>query len=312
MNERKGTASMPISLDLMDSKRGNEEEGVPELLNLPRESSAVEAKSLRDEIRRVQQTLEHKMKEKVDKRDLEEIKGIIRQFLALFYFLANMLKFIDEELQQKTKRFVDKQDLKMYKTYLEKQLENLFTLIQTRIPTVPEGDSAMLSKKPLGGWSCASCEKNLTNIMSQSQDHQSWNRLPMREPNIKLAKAGQGFSKILSKMKPGELNIGSSRIGEDDSQLITQSLNISPNTRDINGNIGNMMQKYNSNVVQYQSASRIATTSMFANFQQQQQQQQQEIEIIDGEIQGQATMIHNRSVSQLPKINQKMSKQRKQ
>ena len=29
---------------------------------------------------------------------------------------------------------------------------------------MPDGDNAMLSKKPLGGWSCASCEKNLTNL----------------------------------------------------------------------------------------------------------------------------------------------------
>ena len=33
-------------------------------------------------------------------------------------------------------------------------------------PRMPRGESeiAMLSKKPLGGWSCASCEKDLTNI----------------------------------------------------------------------------------------------------------------------------------------------------
>ncbi len=53
-----------------------------------------------------------------------------------------------------------------------------------------EGDNAMLTKKPLGGWSCASCEKNLTNMQSQGHDHTSWNRMPFRDPNERMAKVG--------------------------------------------------------------------------------------------------------------------------
>lgn len=30
-----------------------------------------------------------------------------------------------------------------------------------------EINEAMLQKKPLGGWSCASCQKNLVNISGQ-------------------------------------------------------------------------------------------------------------------------------------------------
>jgi hypothetical protein len=49
----------------------------------------------------------------------------------------------------------------------------------------------MLSKKPLGGWSCASCEKNLSNMITMPQaEHHHWNRMPYRDPNERMAKVG--------------------------------------------------------------------------------------------------------------------------
>jgi len=48
----------------------------------------------------------------------------------------------------------------------------------------------MLAKKPLGGWSCASCEKNLVNLSGQINDNLAWNRLPFRDPNERMAKVG--------------------------------------------------------------------------------------------------------------------------
>lgn len=76
-------------------------------------------------------------------------------------------------------------------------MEDLFSLIQARIANQPGGDNAILAKKPLGGWSCASCEKNLTNMIKESNEFTAWNRMPFRDPNDKLKKVGQGFSKIL-------------------------------------------------------------------------------------------------------------------
>ena len=66
----------------------------------------------------------------------------------------------------------------------------------------PEEDTGMFTKKPLAN--CASCEKNITNLLVNGADHQNWNRLPFREPNERIARYGQGFSKILSTMKNSE------------------------------------------------------------------------------------------------------------
>jgi hypothetical protein len=61
----------------------------------------------------------------------------------------------------------------------------------------------MFTKKPLTGLSCASCEKNITNLYGQGAvDHTTWNRMPVRDPADRIARVGQGFSKMLSMMKP--------------------------------------------------------------------------------------------------------------
>lgn len=37
-------------------------------------------------------------------------------------------------------------------------------------------------KKPLNGFSCASCEKDLLNLQGQIAAYNAWNKLPMRDP----------------------------------------------------------------------------------------------------------------------------------
>jgi hypothetical protein len=63
----------------------------------------------------------------------------------------------------------------------------------------------MFSKRHLGPLACASCEKNIVNMYGQKVDHHVWNKLPFRDPNERIARYGQGFSKILSHMRPSEL-----------------------------------------------------------------------------------------------------------
>jgi len=65
-----------------------------------------------------------------------------------------------------------------------------------------EGDDAMLSRKPLGGYSCASCEKGLEQLLGRKADHQPWNRMPYRDPADRIARVGPGFSRMLSTVQP--------------------------------------------------------------------------------------------------------------
>jgi len=52
----------------------------------------------------------------------------------------------------------------------------------------PAGDEAMLTKKYVGPADCASCDKGVMNLNGGRAEHISWNRLPFREPNERIAK----------------------------------------------------------------------------------------------------------------------------
>ena len=67
-------------------------------------------------------------------------------------------------------------------------------------------DDAMFSKKPLGGFSCASCEKDIENLHGKKVEFMPWSKLPFREPSERIARVGQGFSKMLSMINPEQLS----------------------------------------------------------------------------------------------------------
>ena len=49
-------------------------------------------------------------------------------------------------------------------------------------------DDAMFTKKPLGGVSCASCEKNITDLCGKMAEYQPWKRLPFKEPGERISR----------------------------------------------------------------------------------------------------------------------------
>ena len=68
-----------------------------------------------------------------------------------------------------------------------------------------DGEDAMLAKKPLGGWSCASCQKDLMNLRGEMAGYHPWSKFPMRDPTERLARVGHGFSRMLSMLKPDSI-----------------------------------------------------------------------------------------------------------
>ena len=59
----------------------------------------------------------------------------------------------------------------------------------------------MVSKKHLCGFSCACCDKDLINLNAKQVEYVTWGRMPNRDPYERIARVGQGFSKILSVME---------------------------------------------------------------------------------------------------------------
>ena len=124
-----------------------------------------------------------------------------------------------------TKQFADKGDTRKALKLHEKQFQNLYNLIMSKGGSSNEED-AMFSKKPLGGLSCASCEKGLIDMYGKRVEFMPWNKLPFRDPAERIARVGQGFSKMLSMVNPDQLN-QNSKMGQHLSQ--NQPMHMSQN-----------------------------------------------------------------------------------
>ena len=55
------------------------------------------------------------------------------------------------------------------------------------------------------GYACASCEKDLVNLYGKKVEYTPWSKLPFRDPSERIARVGQGFSKMLSIINPDQL-----------------------------------------------------------------------------------------------------------
>jgi chromosome segregation ATPase len=132
---------------------------------------------------------------------INDLKSLIDTKVSI-----NDLKALEERLQEKViavceamgNKFADRSDTKKALRHLESLIREYFESGVKR----PTGDDAMFAKKPLGGWSCASCETNLEKLKGISAAYYSWNKMPYRDPNDRIARAGPGFSRMLATIQP--------------------------------------------------------------------------------------------------------------
>ncbi len=130
------------------------------------------------------------------KADLESLQSLEK----------SLMERINDIVKALTKQLADKNDTKKALKLLERQLKNLYDLFMSRGGGSDNEDDAMFTKKPLGGMSCASCEKDIINLQGRKADYLPWNKLPYRDPAERIARVGQGFSKMLSMINPDTLS----------------------------------------------------------------------------------------------------------
>jgi hypothetical protein len=95
---------------------------------------------------------------------------------------------ISEVVKGLTKQLADKNDTKKALKLLERQLKNLYDLFMSRGGHNENEDDAMFTKKPLGGMSCASCEKDIVNLQGRKADYLPWGKFPFRDPSERIAR----------------------------------------------------------------------------------------------------------------------------
>ena len=74
---------------------------------------------------------------------------------------------------------------------LNKKVKNLSDIVIAIKSKEPDPDVGMFTKRSMTN--CASCEKNITNLLVTGADHQNWNKLPFREPNDRIARVSVFF-----------------------------------------------------------------------------------------------------------------------
>ena len=133
--------------------------------------------------------------------ELENLKKLIDEIFEILKNKANLsdlnelrdflLSKIDELAIACNKKFADKNETARNLHYLEQQIKKILSLLLNKDD---KGENWLLAKKPLG-YFCASCEANLD--LKDNTQYVPWNRLPLRNPNEKLYRIGNGFSKML-------------------------------------------------------------------------------------------------------------------
>jgi len=147
------------------------------------------------------------MPTKADKSDLAELDRKFKDRL-------------NECIRQLMDHIPNKDDLAKKFAAINKKLKELFELVKNSGGN--HEDDAMFTKKHLGPMNCASCEKDIVNLIGQPVDHYNWKRMPMRNQPDRIARYGQGFSKLLNNLQYQQDNIVNQSLNQasmDDSQF---------------------------------------------------------------------------------------------
>jgi len=148
-------------------------------------------------------------------KELKELRGLKNLHKMIKDLEAALEGKLDREEFEKWKAENDLNSLLngLLKKFAERnEMMKALKKLESRIAILEEmmheqgihdiGEHALLAKKPLGGWSCASCQKDLINIEGMKVQYYPWAKLPQRNPADRIAKVGQGFSRMLSAVKP--------------------------------------------------------------------------------------------------------------
>eukprot|EP01022_Parablepharisma_sp_SALTPOND_P036054 TRINITY_DN974_c0_g1_i2.p1 TRINITY_DN974_c0_g1~~TRINITY_DN974_c0_g1_i2.p1 ORF type:complete len:814 (+),score=83.00 TRINITY_DN974_c0_g1_i2:8390-10831(+) len=101
-------------------------------------------------------------------------------------------------LAESSKKFAAKADTRASLKKLKARITVLENTLLSKDDSLEiSNDKAMLIKKHLGGWSCASCQKDLVNIAAGKASYYPWAKLPNVQKVPKV-----GYSRVLSLVKP--------------------------------------------------------------------------------------------------------------
>ena len=140
--------------------------------------------------------------EKVDK-NVDDVRRLISDLVEIINTKASgddMKTFenlinnkLDELKLLCIRRFADKVDMNKNFKYVDAQIKHIIQIVLKRND---KNESWLIAKKPIGGYSCASCEAYIGELREKG-DFLAWNKYPKREKE-KNYRIGNGFSHMLN------------------------------------------------------------------------------------------------------------------
>ena len=117
------------------------------------------------------------------------------------------IKALEEELTLKyeelkiasNKKFAERIETTKNFKYLDTQIKNI---LQIYIKKEKRSENWLLAKKPITNL-CASCEAYIGEL-KDNNSYQPWNKYPLKDPNDKAYRLGNGFSKMLQMVQLDE------------------------------------------------------------------------------------------------------------
>ena len=176
---------------------------------------------IKKEISKIKDNLSQVMSAIKKKAELSEL-NIVRN---------NLIEKMEELVKACNLKFADKNEcLKNFK-HIEEQLKKILFLLKKRNEQNVEGDSNnwLLAKKPINGYSCASCESYLGDLSNDIKKYIPWNRLPLRDSNENLYRMGSGYSKMLQMINfdnNGNVNINPDMANDEINTLMSSDSNM--------------------------------------------------------------------------------------
>ena len=141
--------------------------------------------ALRNLFNKQNKEVEKQMKFKAELNQLNQLEKVLMDQLNDQMNILN--NKIDEAKKIKQQSIKLEQALKKLQEFVFDQLAQLGAqgINGMHMPAGEEED-AMFAKRPLVGWSCASCDKDILNLGGRSADYQPWKMMPMRDPTDRI------------------------------------------------------------------------------------------------------------------------------
>ena len=122
------------------------------------------------------------------KASLKDLKNLEDKIISKIFEFNEQIneKFAEKKYVLRNNRFL--------KIEIKQQLENYKNLDQRT-----EGGGWLLSKKPIGGHLCASCESYIGDL-KENEKYIPWNQIPIKDSNDKFGNINHVFGKMLQKL----------------------------------------------------------------------------------------------------------------